>query len=106
MPRCKCGPKGRHCIRKSRLVQSDHIHIALAQEKIRFPGSSCPIQPIEIAALIENRRLRGIQILWLRIPHDTSAKPYHTTIDIHNREHDPVPELVMDSLFLIHACKP
>ena len=37
MSRCKRRPEGRYCISKSGLVQRYHIHITLAQQKIRLP---------------------------------------------------------------------
>ena len=43
----------------------------------------------------------AVQIFWLCITHDTAAKSNNTAVYIHNRKHDPVPELIVNSVFFI-----
>ena len=100
---CQGCSKWRYCIGKSRLMQGNHIHIALTKQKIRLSRLSCTIQSIQVPAFVKNDRLWWVQILWLCITHDTAAKSNNTAVYIHNRKHDPVPELIVNSVFFINT---
>ncbi len=103
MSLCQRCAKRSNRIGKSCLMKRYDIHISLAEKKIRLPGGSCTVQSIQIPALIKDKCLRRIQILGLCIPHDAPSEPDHTAVCIHNRKHDPVPELVIDALSLIYT---
>ena len=101
------GSKGRsqrrHGIGEARLVHGDHIHVALADQHIPGPGCSCEIQAIQIPALIKKLRFRGVQIFGLSLSHDAPSEADEPVIDIQDREHDPVPELVVSPLPFIYG---
>ena len=101
MSGCEGCSKRSHGVGKTGLVQRDHIHITLAQKEIRLPRCPCPVQSIQVSALIKHRRLRRIQILWLCIPHNTPSEADHPAVHVHDRKNDPVPELVINTFFLI-----
>ena len=45
---------------KACLMQRDHIHISLTQEKLVLPRASCNIQSVKITAFVKNLCLRGV----------------------------------------------
>ena len=57
-------------------------------------------------AFIKDLCLRRVQILGLRVAHDTASEADDPMIGVHNREHHPVPELVIDAAALVHAEQP
>ena len=61
------------------------------------------MQPVEIAALIENLCLRRVQVLRLSIPHHTASDD--TAVGIHDRVNDTVPELVLHAMHLVRQKK-
>ena len=84
-------------------MQRDHIHIALTQKEIWLFGTPCPVQAIQIPAFIKNHCLRGVQVFWLCIAHNTAAKSDHPAVDIHDRKHHTIPELVIHPVLFINA---
>ena len=105
MPACKGSSQRSHRIGETRLVHGDHIHIPLTDDQIVFSRSSGNIKPVQVAALIKDLRLRRIQVLGLRIAHNTASEADHPVIHIHNGKHDTVPELVVHSISLISGEK-
>ena len=101
MSRRKRCSKRRYRAGKSCLVERDYIHIPLTQKKIGFSGCTCPVKSIQITTLIKNRRLRRIEILWLRIPHHPSAESDHPVIGVHNGKHNTVPEFIIGSMSFV-----
>ena len=59
------------------------------------------MQPVEIAALIENLCLRRIQVFRLSIPHHTASEADHAAVGIHDRINDTVPEFVLHAVHLV-----
>ena len=45
---------------KARLMQGDDVHIPFAEKKVRTAAGPGQIQAVEVAAFIEDRRLRGV----------------------------------------------
>ena len=45
---------------------------------------------------VKDQRLGGVKILGDTVSHDAPAESYDTAVRIHDRKHDPVPELIMD----------
>ena len=91
---------------EARLMHGNDIHIALTDDNI--PASRRPreIQSVQVPTLVKYRCLRGIQILWLSIPHNSAAKADHSIVNILNGVHYPVPELAQQSVLLRVICKP
>ena len=71
-----------------------YIHVSLAEQDKLLSGGSGIIKPIKVPALVKQLRLRRIQVFGFSVSHDAAAKTDHPVIDIHNRKHDAVPELV------------
>ncbi len=92
--------KRRNRIVKACLMQRNGVHIPLTQQVVVLFRPARYVKPIQMSALFKNRRLRRVQILRKRIPHNTSAKCDNLTVRIHNREHNTVPELIAHAAFL------
>ena len=58
LPLGKRSAQRRHRLSETGLMQGNHIHIALTQNHIVSPGCARKIQPVQITALVKNRRLR------------------------------------------------
>ena len=98
--RKSCSQRG-DCLYKSGLVHGDDIHVALAENQVVFFAPPGQIQGIQIAPFVEYLCVRGIDILGLAVSQDTSSESDHPASDILDREHDAVPESVMNSLLFI-----
>ena len=85
-------------------MQCDDIHIPLADDHGRLPAVD-KIQPVQISALVEHKGLRGIQIFGLRVTHNPSAKGNYPVIPVKDREHNPVPELIIGAFLFIESEK-
>ena len=103
MPRGQRGTQGSHRIGKAGLMHRNHIHIAFTEQKIGLPRGPGTVQPVQIPAFVKNGGLRGIQILGLRISHDASSESDHPAVHIHDRKHDTVPELVINTMLFVDA---
>ena len=77
------------------------IHITLAADKPFSPASPGNIHRKQIPALIKYNCITGVDILWFSITHDSSTKSDHLTIDIQDRYHRTIPELVRSAIFLV-----
>ena len=53
-------------------------------------------------AFIKDRSLRRVQVLRLSVTHHSASKSDHAVIHIHDRENNPVPELIIHSPAFIH----
>jgi len=98
----KCRSQRCHRIGKPCLMHGYHIHISFTQDQIIFSRGSCNIQPVQIPAFIKDRSLRRVQVLRLSVTHHSASKSDHAVIHIHDRENNPVPELVIHSPAFIH----
>ena len=103
MPCCQCSPQWSYRIRKSGLMERDHIHISFAKKKVWLSWCSGTVQTIKVPALIKNDCLRWIQIFRFPISHHTATKSDHTVIDIHNWKHHTIPKLVVHTLTFIRV---
>ena len=99
----KCRSQRCHRIGKPCLMHGYHIHISFTQDQIIFSRGSCNIQPVQIPAFIKNRSLRRVQVLRLSVTHHSASKSDHAVIHIHDRENNPVPELIIHSMPFIHV---
>jgi hypothetical protein len=84
-------------IGKPELGQRDHIHVAFYHQHVAI-FADCVTrleQTVELRSLAEERRFRGIQVLWLALPHHAAAKPDHIALRIADREHDAIAEAVV-----------
>ena len=102
----KSRSQGSHRILKACLVHGNHIHVALADQHALFPGRPGHVQAIEIPALVEDCRLRGVQIFRFSISHDTAAEADDPVVHVHDRKNDTVPEFIVHTVSLIHIHKP
>ena len=103
MSRRKRRSQGSDRIGESRLVKGYHIHISFTEKEIGLLGTPRPVQSVEVTALVEYHGLRRVQVFGLSISHNTAAKAYDAAVGIHDREHDPVPELVVSPLPFIYG---
>ena len=103
MSRCQRSSQWRNSIGEPCLVKWNHIHISFTQKEIWLLGTSCPVQSIQIPALIKNHCFRWIQIFWFCISHHTTTKSDYPAIDIHNRKHHTVPELIIHTIPFINT---
>ena len=90
----KCRSQRGHRIGKARLMHGNDIHITLTEQHILLSGGSRIIQSIQVAALVKQLRLRGIQILWLTVTDDSSSEAYDFSRSIKDRKNHPAPEFV------------
>ena len=93
--------QGSHGVFKARLVHGNHIHVALADQHALFPSRPGHVQAIEVPALVEDCRLRGVQIF-----HDTAAETDDPVVHVHNGKNDTIPEFIVHTVSLIHIHKP
>ena len=87
-------------------MHGNHIHVALADQHALFPGRPGHVQAIEIPALVEDCRLRGVQIFRFSISHDTAAETDDPVVHVHDRKNDTIPEFIIHALSLIYIHKP
>ena len=97
--------QGSHRVFKARLMHGNHIHVALADQHALFPGRPGHVQAIEVPALVEDCRLRGVQIFRFSISHDTAAEADDPVVHVHDRKNDTVPEFIVHTVSLIHIHK-
>ena len=101
----QCRAKRSHRIGKSRLMQGDDIHISLT-EQIRYFFLDVLAQYAvrTDSGFYQTQSVSGeFRYLGLRVSHHAAAEADHPVVDIHDREHHPVPELVIHALALVDA---
>ncbi len=89
--------KRRDSFSETGLGERDHIHIALDHDDT--PGLACGgcrlVEIVERSALVEERRLGGVQIFWFAAVQNAPTKGDHPAALVCNGDHDPAPEPVV-----------
>ncbi len=93
--------EGGDCHVKARLVLGDDIHISFTENEVPRLALSCDVQAVKVSRLVEDRRLRGVEVLGLSVAHDTAAEADDPVCRVHDGIHDPVPKLVVQAPLLI-----
>ena len=91
------GAQRRHHVVDARLRERHHVHVALDDEQpLRMPSRAprAP-QPVQLAALPEHRRLRGIEVFRLAAVDDAGAETGDAPFRVVDGEDDPVAEAVV-----------
>ncbi len=101
LPGRKTRPERGHRLCESCLMHRNDIHVSFAENETVCPALPCKIQRIQILALVEYLCLRRIQIFRLSVAHHASAKTDDTVLDVHDREDDAVPELIVKPVLFI-----
>ena len=95
------GAERRHRAAKTGAVQRDHIHIAFDDDGrgCAFLGTrdvGARLRPgVEHAALLEQRRIRRIEVFRLVVAHCTGAERNGTAGTVADRKHDATAEIVV-----------
>ena len=92
---------GGHGVVKARLVQCHNIQVPLTENHIGTLGLFCQVQSIQNPAFAVNRRLRGVHIFGFGFVQHPAAKSHHVAAGIHHRQHEPVPEFVIEAAVFI-----
>jgi hypothetical protein len=73
------------------------VHVALDDQQPRRPpvGLERFVQAVELASLVEDRALRGVQVLGFAVAEHAAAEADHTPAAIPDREDHPVAEAVV-----------
>src|SRR5690606_9833661 len=90
------------------LREARDVEIALDDENLGGPARDPARleEAVELAPLVEDRRLRGVQVFRLAGAEDASAEADHVAARIADREHDPVAEPVVDAAALVANQEP
>src|ERR1700681_1552659 len=91
------GAKGGHGIGDPGLVQAHDVHVSLNDHQPREIRTRLPrfVQPVEFAPLVKQRRFRGIEVLWLALIDDSSAKTDDPPARIADGKHPPITEAII-----------
>ena len=101
MLRGQGGAKRGHRAVKARLMEGDGIHIPLRQDDPACLGLFGDVQGEHVAALVVHRGVRGVEVLGGGVVHHPATEADDLAPDVDDREHDPVPEPVIDPAVLI-----
>src|SRR5207237_6160762 len=63
----------------------------------------CLVEPIELAALLEERRLGRIEVLGLAFADDAAAESDHVAARVEDRKHDALAKAVVTARLLLRA---
>ena len=95
------GAKRGHRAVKARLMEGDGIHIPLRQDDPARLGLFGDVQGEHVAALVVHGGVRGVEVLGCGVVHHPAAEADDLAPDVDDREHDPIPEAVIDPAVLI-----
>ena len=101
MLRGQGGAKRGHRAVKARLVEGDGVHIPLRQDDPARLGLFGDVQGEHVAALVVHGGVRGVEVLGCGVVHHPAAEADDLAPDVDDREHDPIPEAVIDPAVLI-----
>ena len=76
-------------------MQGYDIHISLDEQQLVFVGILGKIQGENAVALFIYRSVGGVDILGLRVIHDSAAEGYHVAPKVDYREHHAVAEIIV-----------
>ena len=83
---------------KARLVEGDHVDVALHQHQVGPLGALGEVEGVDQPALVEHHGLRGVQVLGPLHPRqDAAGEAHHIPPHIDDGEHEPGAELVVDA---------
>ena len=100
------GSHGGNHIIKARLVQGDHVDVALHQNQVGPLGVLGEVEGVNETAFFEEHRLRSVQVLGaLQSGEQAAGEAHHLAPHINDREHKPGPELVIDAAVLSGYCQ-
>jgi hypothetical protein len=96
--------RGRRAERRDRpgdagLREADHVHVAFHdQQPLDFP-QRLPrlVEPVQLPALVEQRRLGRVQVLGLALVEDAAAERDRPAARVADREHHAIAEAVVES---------
>ena len=88
--------EGGHRVFDTRLMQGDHIGVALHHDghARRGHGGLRVVEPVEHLGLVEQRRLAGVQVLRLAGADDAAAEGDAVARHVEDGEHHPIVEAV------------
>ncbi|KGX49631.1 hypothetical protein Y025_5578 [Burkholderia pseudomallei TSV32] len=91
------GAERRHRVRKAELRERDDVHVPLDDERVLVLANREPRleQAVQLAALVEQRRLRRIQVFGLAAVQHPAAEADDLPLHVADREHDPLAEPVV-----------
>ncbi len=91
------GSQGRHRIGQPGLVQAHGIHVPLDHEHALQLRTGAPrlVQSVELAPLVEEHRLRRVQVLRLTLIDDPAAEGDDPASDVPDRKHQSIAEAVV-----------
>ena len=101
MVRRQRGPQAGHRAVKPGLVEGNGVHIPLCQDDPAQLGVFGQVQGEEVAALVEHRRVRGVEILGGSLPQHPSAKADDIPPQVDDGKHHPIAEAVIDAPLLV-----
>ena len=87
-------PKRGDRIGEPRLMQGNHVHIALGQNQLLPPLVLCKIECKQSVTFAKNQRIRSIQIFGLCIGEHTPAKRNDIAAQVDDRIHHPAEKAV------------
>ena len=93
------GAQRRHGIGDARLMQAHHVHVAFDDHQAFEVGARLAglVQTVELAALVEQRRLGRVQVLGLALIDDATAEAEDPAARIAYREHQAVSKSIIES---------
>src|SRR6185437_6022676 len=102
-----CSAEGCDCVRNTRLMQAHGIHVAFDDQQAPEAAAGTPalVQSVELASLVEEDRLGGVEILRLAAVDHTATKGDHAPAHVPDGEHDPVPEAVVVAVAFAHRAR-
>ena len=91
------GAEAGHDVVEARLVRHQGVRIALDDDRLArlADGALGLVDEIERAALVEQRRRRGVEVLRSVTLEQPAAEPHGVAVLVADREEDPGPELVV-----------
>ena len=91
------GAVGRDDLGDAGAVEGDHVHIAFDDDQAPggAAGGAGAVDVVERAALVEERRVGGIEIFGLAVAEDPAAEADHPSARVADREHQPAAETVV-----------
>ena len=75
-------------------VRGDDVHVAFDDDRLalRADGLAGAVERVEHAALVEDRRLRGVDVLGVGAVHRAAREPGDASVHVAQREHEPSAE--------------
>ena len=98
------GAEGRDRIRDTRMMQANGIHIAFDDQQALEVGTGAAgfVQRVELASLVEENRLRRVEIFRLAAVDDAAAERDHAAARVPDGEHDAIAKAVVVPVAFTH----